>query len=38
MTKKIPCTPPLFDDNKFITDFKEKAEVFNSFFLFSNRQ
>ena len=23
--KKIPCIPPLFHDNKFITDFKEKA-------------
>ena len=24
--------PPLFHDNKFITDFKEKSEIFNSFF------
>ena len=30
--KKIPCIPPLFHDNKFITDFKEIAELFNSFF------
>ena len=30
--KKIPCIPPLFHDNKFITDFKEKAELFNAFF------
>ena len=30
--KTIPCTPPLFRDNNFITDFKEKAELFNSFF------
>ena len=30
--KKIPCIPPLFHDNEFITDFKEKAELFNSFF------
>ena len=30
--KKTPCIPPLFYDNKFITDFKEKAELFNSFF------
>ena len=29
--KKIPCILPLFHD-KFITDFKEKAELFNSFF------
>ena len=28
--KKIPCIPPLFHDNKFITDFKEKAEFSNS--------
>ena len=27
--KKIPCIPPLFHENKFITDFKEKAELFN---------
>ena len=30
--KKIPCIGPLFHDNKFIIDFKEKAELFNSFF------
>ena len=30
--KKIPCIPPLFPDIKFITDFKKKAELFNSFF------
>ena len=29
--KKIPCLTPLFHDNKFITDFKEKTELFNSF-------
>ena len=29
---KIPCIPPLFQDNKFITDFKEKSKTFNSFF------
>ena len=23
--------PPLFHENRFITDFKEKAELFNSF-------
>ena len=27
--KKIPVIPPIFYDNKFITDFKRKAEVFN---------
>ena len=39
--KKIHCIPSLFHENKFITDFKEKAELFNHFFvnqyfLFSN--
>ena len=24
--------PPLFNDNKFITDFKEKSQIFNSYF------
>ena len=31
--KKIPCIPPLFHENKSITDFKEKAELFNHFFV-----
>ena len=30
--RKIPCIPPIFHDNKFITDFKEKSEIFDSFF------
>ena len=30
--KKIPCIPPLFENNKRITDFKKKAKLFNSFF------
>ena len=30
--KSIPCVPPLFHENKFITNFKEKAELFNTFF------
>ena len=30
--KKIPCILPLFHENKFITDYKEKAELFNHFF------
>ena len=30
--KKIPCIPPLKHQNKYVTDFKDKAEIFNSFF------
>ena len=30
--RKIPMIPLLIHDNKFITDFKEKSEIFNSFF------
>ena len=30
--RKIPFISPLFQDNRFITDFKEKSEIFNSFF------
>ena len=30
--KKIPCLLSLFHKNKFVTDFWEKAETFNSFF------
>ena len=30
--KKIPCIPPLFHDSKFITNFREKAELLISFF------
>ena len=30
--RKIPVIPPLFHSNKFIIDFKEKAELFKSFF------
>ena len=30
--RKIPVIPPIFHTNKFVTDFKEKAELFNSFF------
>ena len=26
---------PIFHENKFITDFREKAELFNSFLLFN---
>ena len=27
--RKVPCIPPLFHDNKFITDFRELSEIFN---------
>ena len=30
--KKISCIPPIFHNNKFIVDFKEKSEIFNTFF------
>ena len=30
--KKLPCTPPLFQENKFITKFKEKVDLLNNFF------
>ena len=30
--KKIPCIPSLFHENKLVTDFREKAEIFNYFF------
>ena len=30
--KKIPCTPPIYHNNNYITDFKEKAQIFNDFF------
>ena len=40
-SKKIPLIPPLFHENKFITNFLEKAELFNSFFfktVFPNKE
>ena len=30
--KKIPCIPPIYHNNNYITDFKEKAQIFNNFF------
>ena len=30
--KKIPCIPPVFHSNKFVIDFKEKVELFPTFF------
>ena len=30
--KKLPIIPPIFHENRFVTNFKEKVEFFNSFF------
>ena len=30
--EKIPCIPPLIQNNQFVVDLKEKSELFNSFF------
>ena len=30
--KKVPCIPSLFHENKLVTDFRKKADIFNSFF------
>ena len=30
--KNVPSIPPLFHQNKYVTDFKKKAELFNCFF------
>ena len=30
--KKIPSIPPIYHNNNYITDFKEKAQIFNDFF------
>ena len=32
LNKKIPCIPPLKHQRKYVIDFQEKAEIFNSFF------
>ena len=32
MIKKIPIIPSLYHNGNFITDFRQKAELFNSFF------
>ena len=31
--KRIPIIPPLYHNGNFITDFRQKAELFNSFFV-----
>ena len=30
--QKILCTLPVFHENRFVIDFREKAELFNNFF------
>ena len=30
--KKVPCIPPIFHENRFTSNFREKAELFNYFF------
>ena len=30
--KKIPCTSPILHEDKFVTDFQVKSEVYNSYF------
>ena len=30
--KKVPCIPPIYDNNRYVTDFKEKSQLFNSYF------
>ena len=30
--KKIPCIPPLFHQNRYVTKYKDKSELFNNFF------
>ena len=29
---KVPCIPPISHNNKYVADFKEKSDIFNSFF------
>ena len=30
--KEIPCIPAVLEDNKYVRDFKKKAELFNLLF------
>ena len=34
--EKVPCIPPIFHNNKYVTDFKEKSEILDSFLLISS--
>ena len=33
LNNKTPCIPPLIHNNRFVVDFEEKSELFNSFFV-----
>ena len=30
--KKVPCLPPIYHNNKYVTNFKGESEILNSFF------
>ena len=30
--KKVRCVPPIYDSNRYVTDFKEKCQLFISYF------
>ena len=30
--KEVSCVPPIYDNNRYVTDFKEECQVFNSYF------
>ena len=32
LNKKLPCIPPIYHNNNYITDLKEKTQIFNNFF------
>ena len=29
---KVPCVPPVYDNDRYVTDFKEKRQLFNFYF------
>ena len=29
--KKVPCVPPVYENNRYATNFKEKCQLFNSY-------
>ena len=30
--KKVPCVTQIYDNNRYVTDFKEKCQLFDSYF------